>query len=122
MAKRGKSPKPGDRIMIFKERWLNLILKKRKTLEIRSRALKEGPYWLGCKGIIRGKAVFAAPKLIRDKDDWASLRGKHCVDADELPYKKTWALPILSARAVEHKRYKHPQGAIGIVLFRPPEE
>ena len=115
-------PKPGEKILVFKEHWLNLILKKQKKMEIRSRALKAGSYWLGNKGVIRGLAVFGEPVPILDKDLWVALRSQHCVDTDELPYKKTWGMPVLSARAVTHKKYKRLRGAVGISLFRPPEE
>ena len=47
-------PLSGDRILIFKDSWLTRILKRRKTLEIRGRALRAGTYWLGSKGVIPG--------------------------------------------------------------------
>ena len=57
MAKKKDVPQHGDRIMVFKEQWLKLILAKKKQLEIRGRALKGGKYWLGQGGRIHGSVV-----------------------------------------------------------------
>ena len=110
-------PQPGDRIMIFKEKWLKLILKREKTMEIRSRALKGGKYWLGYKGLIRGMAVFGDAVPVQDDETWASYRDRHRVET-ELPYKKTWGLPILRARSIAPVKYEHPRGSEGIVRYR----
>ena len=47
-------PEPGDRILILKPYWLNLILSGQKSMEIRSRNLKPGQYWLGGRGFVHG--------------------------------------------------------------------
>ena len=115
-------PQPGDRILVLKEHWLNLIIKTgstRKTMEIRGRALKGGVYWLGHKGFIRGKASLGDPVFIADVQTWAGLRERHRVMSDALPYRKTWGSPVLKARPVEPVRYIHPRGAVGIVRYRP---
>ena len=115
-------PKAGDKIMIFKDHWLSLVLKKRKTLEIRHRALKPGKYWLGHKGVIRGVAVLGEAMQIPTTELWKSLRNRHLVDTPEAPYKTTWGLPILSVKKVEPVMYVHPRGAIGIVRFADASE
>ena len=48
------TPQDGDRILVFRPRWLNLLLDKEKDLEIRGRNLSSGPCWLGCRGTIYG--------------------------------------------------------------------
>ena len=47
---RASVPKPGDRILIFKQPWLQLVLCGHKTLEIRGSPYKAGKYYLGSGG------------------------------------------------------------------------
>ena len=42
-------PKPGDRILIFKEPWLRLVLSGKKKMEVRGAPYK-GMYYLGTGG------------------------------------------------------------------------
>ena len=51
-------PQPADRILILKQPWLDLILQGTKTLEIRSRPLSAGSYWLGHKKVAGFSALF----------------------------------------------------------------
>ena len=44
--------------------------------------------------------------------------GLVCVEADELPYKTTFGLPIRQCHRVTPTPYEHPRGAIGIVKYR----
>ena len=117
---RATLPRQEDKILILKEHWLNLILGGRKTLEIRGRALKAGKYWLGCRGVIRGKVVLGDAVPIPDEDTWDSLRERHRVESSFLPYKKTYGLPVTSVKKVKPVTFKHTQGAVGIVLYRAP--
>ena len=111
-------PKAGDKILIFKEHWRDLVLRRRKTMEVRGAALKAGRYWVGCRGQISGRLTLGSAIAI-NKNMWAALRGRHCVEGDALPYKKTFGLPVLSATRVEPLSFNHPRGAIGIVRYRP---
>ena len=43
-------PKPGDKILIFKQPWLGHVLSGNKTLEVRGAAYKSGAYWFGSRG------------------------------------------------------------------------
>ena len=61
---RMKAPARGDRILILKEPWLQMLLRGEKTLEIRGAAYSSGRYWLGCKKVIHGEVTFAHPRLI----------------------------------------------------------
>ena len=112
-------PQPADRILILKQPWLDLILQGAKTLEIRSRPLSSGRYWLGHKKMIFGVAVLGEAIPVLSAVQWASLRSRHrCGDAAP-PYKKTYATPVLSAQAtLPRVRFHYPRGAIGIVRFR----
>jgi len=111
-------PKAGDRILIFKEHWRDLVLRRRKTLEIRGTALKPGRYWIGCRGEITGHLVLGTAVPITTTGTWASLRQRHCVEGNALPYKRTFGLPLLSVGRIPPVRFAHPQGAIGIVIYR----
>ena len=109
-------PSPGDRILIFKQGWLSLIMSGQKTLEIRGSALRPGRYYLGCKGQIYGVAEFGEPVRIATLSEWVALKGKHLVDTVTLPYKRTHASPLLRVTALRPHTYIHPRGAIGIVV------
>ena len=105
--------------MIFTDTWAKLILSGAKKLEIRSCRYKEGSYWIGVKGNIKGKCTLENPTQIKDILTWKKLQHLHCCKADGLPYKKTWAFHISNVEAVSPEiRYLHPRGAIGIVRFR----
>ena len=114
-------PQHGDRILIFKEPWLKLILKGEKKMEIRNKGLT-GSWWLGCKGEIRGKAIFGQPVMIPDQETWLSLRSQHLVETEDPPYgARTRGLPVLEVRKVKAVKYLHKKGAVGIVRFCAPE-
>ena len=115
---RACAPKPGDRVLIFKEQWRDLVLGRRKTMEIRCTPLKEGRYWIGCRGVISGRLTLGAALAITDAVAWEALRGQHRVEGAALPYKRTFGLPIRRARRTAPYMFKHPRGAIGIVIYR----
>ena len=111
-------PLPGDRILVLRPHWLNLILAGEKTLEIRGRNLSAGNYWLGTRGMIHGLAVLQPAILIDSAQAWQELRHRHRVESNELPYRTTYALPIRRCRRVTPVPYVHPRGAVGIVKYR----
>ena len=111
-------PSPGDRILVLRANWWNLILSGEKTLEIRGRNLSAGKYWLGTRGMIHGFVILEPAILISTLQAWQDLRHRHCVDNDELPYKTTYGLPIRQCRRVTPIPYVHPRGAVGIVKYR----
>ena len=45
-------PRPGDRILIFKAQWLQLVLSGEKKMEVRGAAYKSGKYYFGCQGLL----------------------------------------------------------------------
>ena len=112
------APLPGDRILVLRPHWLNLILEGEKTLEIRGRNLSAGKYWLGTRGMIHGLAILEPAILINTLQAWQDLRHRHCVDSNELPYKTTYGLPIRQCLRVMPTPYEHPRGAVGIVKYR----
>ena len=112
------TPQRGDRILVFRPRWLNLILADEKDQEIRGRNLSSGPYWLGCHGTIYGRCFLGSSILIDSAEAWRGLRHRHRVEADKLPYKTTYGLPIRQCHRGTPTPYEHPRGAIGIVKYR----
>ena len=111
------TPQDGDRILVFRPRWLNLLLDEEKDLEIRGRNLSSGPCWLGCRGTIYGHCFLGSPIVIDSIEVWRGLRHRHRVEVDELPYKTTYGFPVHQCRRVTLTSYEHPRGAVGIVRF-----
>ena len=113
------TPREGDRIMVFKWHWLQLILSQAKTMEIRGVAFRRGRYFLGCKKNVYGWVEFGDPMRITSVEQWETLRHLHRVESPDLPYKKTFGLPISRVHALsEPVSFNHPKGAVGIVKFR----
>ena len=104
--------------MVLKRPWLMWILGGDKTMEIRSRALRAGRYYLGHKKLIYGEIVLGQAILISTDEHWVATRDQHLVTTPR-PYKKTFGLPILSMTRYDKKfPFSHPPGAIGIVKYR----
>ena len=112
------TPQHGDRILVFRLHWLNLILAGEKDLEIRGRDLSGGRHWLGCRGTIFGHAILEPAIPITSAQAWRRFRHRHRVGVDKLPDKKTYGLAIRHCRRVRKTPYEHPQGAVGIVKYR----
>ena len=108
-------PSLGDRILIFREPWLSMVLDGRKAMEIRSRALT-GKYYIGMKKRIFGVMTLGNPQFIADSQAFRHLREHHRVSGG-LPYKKTFGLRILSVRRIKPIAFKHPPGAVTVVRF-----
>ena len=109
---------PGDRILIVKPCWINLILSGEKTLEVRGVPYRPGKYLLGYKRQTLAVAHLGTPFRITTTDEWLALRSQHCVMMDGPPYKRTFGLPILSADRVSAIPFHHPRGAINLVIYR----
>ena len=112
------TPQLGDRILVLRPHWLNLILSGEKTLEIRGRTLPAGPYWLGCRSMIHGRAILMPGTLINTLETWRDLRHMHHVEGDDLPYTRTYGFPVRRSERVAPTPYEHPRGAVGIVKMR----
>ena len=82
------SPNVGDRVMTLRKEWLQKILKKEKSIELRSRGAEKGFVWLAVGNLICGSArIEKTEKLTVER--FVSLQSCHCVQGEELPYKKT---------------------------------
>ena len=110
------TPSVGDKILVLKWHWLQLILNDKKTMEIRGMALRRGRYFLGFKKNIYGWAEVGDALRIVNLQQWDQLRSRHLMPRVDLPYKRTCGLPILRAeRLSEPVQFFHPKGAVGIV-------
>ena len=85
----------------MKKDWLEKILDGVKTLELRHMRLKAGRCYLGSKSKIYGEAFLGEAKLIPTMVEFRARYSEHHVEADRLPYKKTWAIPIIKVRRTQ---------------------
>ena len=112
-----ETPQVGDRILVLKWPWLELILLRRKTIEVRGVAFRRGRYFLGFKRNVYGWV--GDPMRIASVEQWQELRHLHRVESPSLPYKRTFGCPILRAQALSTPvPFTHPKGAVGIVKYR----
>ena len=81
-------PRRGDRILLLTRGWLDEILLRGKSLEVRGAPLACGWTWLGCKGFVIALAKLSDSCRVASLEEFKSLKEFHHVDADELPYKK----------------------------------
>ena len=115
------TPAPGDKILIVRPCWLQLILSGEKTMDIRGSALRPGKYFLGFQKQILAQAQLGKPVRILAADQWIALRPQHRVMLNSPPYTRTYGLPILSVRALSPIPFQHPRGAISILRFSKNE-
>ena len=90
----GSKPRPGERILVLRWGWLELVLRSRKTMQIRGTRLREGDVWPGCSSMIAGKACIGPALAISTEREWASLRPEHLVADAALPYKTIYGFTI----------------------------
>ena len=116
----GSEPVFGDRVLVLKREWLEMILDGRKSLEIRGARLRHGDCWLGCQGVVYAKARIGQAQPIQTLLEWVKLRAEHCVPSSDLPYKRTWGLPLRDVSRLRHQApYERKRGAIGVAKYRP---
>ena len=113
------TPRAGDKILILKQPWLNLILSGQKKIEVRGAPFRAGKYFLGHKRIVYGQVEIGEPRAISTMGDSKALELLHLVSLPALPYKRTFGLPILSVKKMSKRLpYVHPKGAVAVVKYR----
>ena len=113
-------PRTGDIILVFRPQWLSLVLSGRKTLDVRGTGYKSGRYYLGSGGVIYAQAHLGHAFRVSTLRHFKRHQDMHrMLTASELPYQKTYLIPILSLREIK-RPYTHPRGAISIVRYVPP--
>ena len=86
-------------------------------MEIRSKRLRAGKYYLGYKEKIYGCVSIGVAVPIATVEERRALYPRRLLSSSILPYERTFGLPVLSVHSMEGT-YKHPKGAIGIVKYR----
>ena len=90
-----------------------------KTLEIRDKPFRAQHVWLGYKELIFGRAYIDGAKRIATDDEWRRLLPQHRWETAVRPYKTTYCLQLSQVSRVRRPhKYKHPHGAIGVVVYR----
>ena len=69
-----ESPRPGDRILLFKQENMSLLLQGQKTFDARKVNYRPGRYLLGCNGRIYGVARFQRAFAVQTQRAWERLR------------------------------------------------
>ena len=90
------APSPGDRTLLFVWRWLDLILQRTKTMEIRGPSCKPGPAWLACGDKEYALVTFGQAKRVNNINQFRAHLDAHQMDVWELPYTTTWLWPMES--------------------------
>lgn len=116
-----RPPAVGDKILVVRRPWLELLLSGEKTLEVRPWRIRPsrpgGRVYLGCRGVVHAQVYFGEPVLVPDEAGWSRLRPHHRVPAG-LPYKNTYVHDVLELVPARHAvRYVHPRGAVGIFRY-----
>ena len=107
-------------ILVFKPQWLALILCGWKTFEVRGVAYKSGTCYFGTGGMIYAQAHLGRALRVENLRQFRRHQDMHGMfAARDLPYKKTYLIPILSLRNIT-RPYLHPRGAICVVRYVRP--
>ena len=105
-------PRPGDRVLILEQYWLNKLADGSKTLEVREKPAAAGGTWLSAQGRIQAWARIGHAVRADAFGDFASEVGRHCIHTNDLPYERTWFWPITDLRVfaetVAHSREPGP--------------
>ena len=73
----------------------------------------------GTGGMIYAQAHLGRALHVQSLRDFRRHEDMHKITVRELPYKRTFLIPILSLRKIK-RPYVHPRGAISIVKYCPP--
>ena len=111
-------PQAGERILILRKPWLDLILSGKKTMEVRARRAAAGDYLLGCRGHVYGRVRLGAAVSLSEPLVWEQYRDHHQCEGG-VPYPRAFGMPLSDVMAFsESVPYTHPRGAVGFVRYR----
>lgn len=79
--------------MVMKEAWLQLVMNRLKTLEIRGGPAALGKTWLGCNGQIHGAANIVDCSILTE-EHFQTTREQHRHLGEMPRYRKTYALTL----------------------------
>ena len=116
-------PAPGDKILVLKQRFIDLILREHKDLELRHQRLTPGRYYLASGRVVQGVADVGVAFEVEDDFWFRSLLHRHQLGTASKPYKKTWAHPLTGAQRMDPSvPYALVRGQQGTARFRPMHE
>ena len=120
-----EAPMPclGERIMVIKEPWLQLILNKLKTMEIRRSPAEPGKTWLAFDGQVFGAAYISHCVQIT-REEFEATREQHQHLGDMPPHAKVYALTLQNIVRLESPvpHYRPPTTAPWTIFRTEPAE
>ena len=113
----------GERIMVIKEPWLQLILNKLKTMEIRCSPAEPGKTWLAFDGQVFGAAYISNCVQIT-REEFEATREQHQHLGDMPPHAKVYALTLQNIVRLESPvpHYRPPTTAPWTIFRTEPAE
>ena len=110
-----------NRILVLQPKWLRKIFAGEKTEEIRHQGLSRGFWLVGTSTQVWGAVEIGERFQLTSVAQWKKHETKHCwTGLRALPYKTTWALPVLRHSEWTHAdSYQHEQGSVGTAMYRP---
>ncbi|CAK8986213.1 Uncharacterized protein SCF082_LOCUS462 [Durusdinium trenchii] len=116
-------PKLGDRVMVVKEPWLQLLLDGSKTMEIRGCKSRPGFVWIAAKGSVYGHATIIE-SLVLTPEEFRAREAEHRWPANRtLPYERLCGLRLTDVGKLPTPiPYWRPPAAVGWNLFRAGPE
>ena len=118
------APQPNERIIVLKRVYFDMMMRGEKKLEIRALCLRQGLWLVGHGGELYGRVRFGQGFVISSLDQWRELHAQHRHPSEELPYRRTCALPVKDITPYPENsfRYLPKRGAIGVQRYRAPIE
>ena len=114
------APQTGDKILVLKQRFLDLILREDKDLELRHQRLAPGRYYLASGRVVQGVADVGVAFEVENDFCFRSLLHRHHLDTASKPYKNTWAHPLTAVQRMDPSvPYAPLQGQQTLARFRP---
>ena len=114
-------PLPGDRLLLFRKHWLDLVLAGDKVVEVRGMSCRPGGAWAGCDGRVHVWLEFGTSEYVSSVSAFRARLPEHHVDVAVLPYTRTHLWPILARRILpEPVPYHRAPGPVNWARFRPP--
>ncbi|CAJ1412828.1 unnamed protein product [Effrenium voratum] len=120
----GGVPAVGDRVLVMRQPWLDLVLSGEKTLELRATRHALGRVWLGMGGKVYGGVTIAGSRVLSEAE-FHEFADQHLWPRDAaLPYERRVCGLALTApqRLAEPIPYWRPPGAVGVNIFRRTAE
>ena len=114
-------PRAGDRIIVFRQENLSLVLQGQKAFDARKVNYRPGRYLLGCNGRIFAVARLKRAFAVETQRAWERFRSQHRPFQKTLPYApKTFLFRVMvSQKLNEPLAFRHPRGAVNVVVYRP---